>query len=117
MFHDLTQTWPAPTTPKPIVLIGAGGIVRDAHLPAYEKAGFTVTGIADLDLDRAQSLARDWNIPSVYHTVAEATKTHNTNVVYDIATPPHVITAILPELPDNAAVLIQKPWRRSEPGA
>ena len=30
-------------------------------------------------------------------------------MVYDIATPPHVITDILPDLPDGAAVLIQKP--------
>ncbi len=35
----MTQHWPAPGSPKPIVIIGAGGIVRDAHLPAYRQAG------------------------------------------------------------------------------
>ncbi len=109
MVHDLAQMWPAPATPKPIVVIGAGGIVRDAHLPAYEKAGFTVIGVTDPDQDRAQSLARDWDIPNIHPTVADAAATFGTDVVYDIATPPHVITAILPDLPDRAAVLIQKP--------
>ncbi len=27
-----------PKTMLPIVIIGAGGIVKDAHLPAYKKA-------------------------------------------------------------------------------
>jgi hypothetical protein len=31
---DLRQTWPLPARPRPIVLIGAGGIVQDAQLPA-----------------------------------------------------------------------------------
>jgi len=33
---------PRPRNLRPIVSIGAGGIVRDAHLPAYKKAGFPV---------------------------------------------------------------------------
>src|SRR5947209_10930845 len=32
----------------PIAIVGAGGIVNDAHLPAYRKAGFQVVGIYDL---------------------------------------------------------------------
>jgi hypothetical protein len=32
-FADLTQTWPRPSAPKPIVVIGARSIVRDAHVP------------------------------------------------------------------------------------
>ena len=42
MIESFAQDWPAPANPKPIVIIGAGGIVRDAHLPAYAKAGLTV---------------------------------------------------------------------------
>ncbi|HPU57778.1 MAG TPA: gfo/Idh/MocA family oxidoreductase, partial [Verrucomicrobiota bacterium] len=45
----LRQTWPRPSRPRPIVIIGAGGIVRDAHLPAYRKANFPVAGIYDLN--------------------------------------------------------------------
>ncbi len=102
------QDWPAPSHPKPIVIIGAGGIVRDAHLPAYRKAGLTVAAITDLDSTRAEAMARDWSIPAVLPSVLAAAG-HGTDVIYDIAVPPAAITAILPDLPDGAAVLIQKP--------
>ena len=46
MIEDFAQDWPAPSAPKPIVLIGAGGIVRDAHLPAYAKAGLKAAAVA-----------------------------------------------------------------------
>ena len=35
-----TQAWPRPAHPRPIVIIGAGGIVRAAHLPTYRALGF-----------------------------------------------------------------------------
>ena len=42
LVSGLRQAWPMPSTPRPITLLGAGGIVRDAHLPAYRalNAGF-----------------------------------------------------------------------------
>ena len=46
-----------PRVPRPIVILGAGGIVRDAHLPAYRKAGFVVSAICDVNQDRARALA------------------------------------------------------------
>ena len=33
----------------PIAIVGAGGIVQYAHLPAYRKAGFPVVGLFDRD--------------------------------------------------------------------
>jgi predicted dehydrogenase len=109
MIETLAQDWPAPSAPKPVVIIGAGGIVRDAHLPAYAKAGLTVQGVTDLNGGRSAALARDFAIPQVFASVAEAARACATSVVYDIAVPPDAITAILPDLPDGAAVLIQKP--------
>ncbi len=106
---DLKQSWPAPSAPKPIVIIGAGGIIRDAHLPAYRKAGLPVAGAFDTDAERARALVADWDLPAAFATLDEAVGVHGTGAVYDIATPPHVITDILPHLPDGAAVLIQKP--------
>lgn len=105
----LKQSWPLPSDPKPIVIVGAGGIVRDAHLPAYKKAGLTVQGVFDLDRQRARSLAEDWNLEEVYDDLQSLVSKNGTEVVYDIATPPGVIVDILPELPQGAAVLIQKP--------
>src|ERR1017187_7171064 len=48
----------------PIIVIGAGGIVRDAHLPAYSKAGFRLAGIYDLEVQKAKTLADQYGIPT-----------------------------------------------------
>lgn len=109
MIETFAQDWPAPANPKPIVIIGAGGIVRDAHLPAYAKAGLQVHAVTDLDAGRSAALARDFTIPKVFSSAAEAAKACGTSVIYDVAVPPDAITTILPDLPDGAAVLIQKP--------
>lgn len=109
MIADLQQSWPAPSAPKPIVIIGAGGIVRDAHMPAYAKAGLMVSGVADLDAERAASLSVDHAIPTIYDSVDAAVAACGTDVVYDIAVPPYANAGILMALPDGAAVLIQKP--------
>ena len=66
MTLDDPQDWPAPTAPKPIVIIGAGGIVRDAHLPAYAKAGVTVCGVTDPDPAKAAALAAEFGIAQVF---------------------------------------------------
>ncbi len=108
MIETIMQDWPAPSRPKPIAIIGAGGIVRDTHLPAYAKAGLTVGGVADLDPMQRDKLAADFAIPQVFSSVAVAA-TLGTSVVYDVAVPPGAITQVLPDLPDGAAVLIQKP--------
>lgn len=106
---SLMQSWPSPSKPKPITLIGAGGIVRDAHLPAYRKAALPVAGIVDTDAQRSRTLAEEWNIPTVHPTLQDAVESGGTDTVYDIATPPDAIASILEALPDEAAVLIQKP--------
>ena len=91
MTVKLKQFWEAPKSLKPVVLIGAGGIARDAHLPAYKKAGFQVEGITDKEKLKAEQIAADWGIGSVYESHREAAKTWGTDAVYDIATPPQAI--------------------------
>lgn len=109
MTLNLKQSWPAPSNPKPVIIVGAGGIVRDAHLPAYAQAGIPVKGVTDVDEARRVGLAKDHHIPQVYASLADAVAANGTDAIYDIATPPHVITDVLPELPEGAATLIQKP--------
>lgn len=99
MTTTLKQSWPAPSNPKPIVFVGAGGIIRDAHIPAYRQAGLPIAGVVDTDATRAQSLQTDFDLPAVFDTLEEAVGTYGTDAVYDIATPPHVITDILPACP------------------
>ncbi len=105
----LKQSWPRPQNPKPIVVIGAGGIVRDAHLPAYRKAGFDVAGVFDIDVGRAHRLCDDWSLKRVYQTLQQAIDENGTGAVYDLATPPDAICELLMQVPIGAAVLIQKP--------
>jgi predicted dehydrogenase len=96
-------------TPRPVVSVGAGGIVHDAHLPAYRKAGFPVTAIIDPDRAKAEKLATKFGIPSFFSSIPEALPNLPSDVVYDIAVPASALLGVLPQLPDGAAVLIQKP--------
>lgn len=98
-----------PSSPLPIVLVGAGGIARDAHLPAYAKAGFPVVAIVDRDARRAAELAASYAVEHSFQDVAEAVARHGTEVIYDVAVMPDAFTSILETLPDGAAVLLQKP--------
>lgn len=98
-----------PQNPQPIIIIGAGGIVGDAHLPAYKKAGFNVIGITNRTKARAQKLADEWGIPNVYDSVADAVAQAPAGTVYDITIMPEKFVETLEQLPDGSAVLIQKP--------
>ena len=97
-----------PLHPLPIVIIGAGGIVTDAHLPAYKKAGFEVVGITNRTKARAEKVAAEWNIPHVYDSVADAVAKAPSNTVYDITIMPGQFVDTLQQLPDGSGVLIQK---------
>ena len=98
-----------PTRPRPIVIIGTGGIVKDAHLPAYRKAGYPVWGLVNRTVPRAQALADEYGIDRVFATVREAVAAAPDDAVYDIALMPEQYLDALEALPDGAAVLIQKP--------
>jgi len=108
-----------PAQPMPVIIIGAGGIVTDAHLPAYRKAGFKVAGITNRTRARAEKVAAEWNIPNVYESVSEAVAKAPANAVYDITIMPEQFVETLNQLPDGSGVLIQKPmgdyfWQSKE---
>lgn len=100
---------PLPRTPRPIVILGAGGIVRAAHLPAYEKARLPVVAIADVDPSKAKALASQYNIPQSCGSVAAAVQYAPRDAIYDIAVPASQLLYVLPLLPTGSAVLLQKP--------
>jgi predicted dehydrogenase len=104
------QAWPRPSAPRPIVIIGAGSIVRDAHLPVYERLGFPVAGIFDLDADAAAARAREFGIERTYASLAQAAAEPGT--VFDVAVPPQAIAPTVEQLPEGAHVIIQKPLGR-----
>ena len=98
-----------PETSMPIILIGAGGIVGDAHLPAYKKAGFQVLGITNRTKEKAEKLASEFHIPNVFNSIAEAVEAAPANAVYDITIVPEKFVETLEQLPDGSAALMQKP--------
>jgi predicted dehydrogenase len=107
--QDLQQAWPRPAAPRPIVIFGAGGIVNDAHMPAYRLANLPVAGVYDKDHDRARALATKWDLQT-FATPEEAVAVDG--AVFDLALPPTAHLDVLPMLPEGAAVLLQKPMGR-----
>ncbi len=90
-------------------MIGAGGIARDAHLPAYAKAGFAVAAVVDLDGQRAERVAAEFGISKVCSTIDEAIAYAPRDAVFDCSVPAPSQRAVLRQLPDGAACLLQKP--------
>jgi len=108
--RDLRQSWPRPSAPRPIVVIGAGSIVRDAHLPVYQRLGFPVAGIFDVNAKASAERADAFSIPRVFESIDEAVSMRD--VIFDVAIPPENIASVLERLPSGTAVLIQKPMGR-----
>jgi predicted dehydrogenase len=100
---------PRPKIARPIVILGAGGIVRAAHLPAYAKAGFPIVAIADSASGKAAALASEKGIANSFDSIEEAVRFAPSDAIYDVAVPASQIMTILPQLPAGAAVLMQKP--------
>jgi predicted dehydrogenase len=104
---------PAAKLVRPIIIIGAGGITRDAHLPAYQKAGFPVCALVDVDRQKAENLAAGFSVPFATNSLEEALKASPPQCVFDLAVPASALLSILRAIPDGAAVLMQKPMGES----
>ncbi len=102
----------SPTPPKvkfPIVCIGAGGIMRNAHLPAYRMCGFEVVSLSDTKHDLAQDLAKEFGIKIVPTTLEEQIATAPKDAIFDLAVPAAAHANILRQLPTGSFALLQKP--------
>jgi predicted dehydrogenase len=104
---DLRQAWNVPSRPRPIIIIGAGGVIRTAHLPAYRRLHLPVAGLFDISPEAASETARRFAVPKIFSTLKEAAQFPD--AVFDIAVPGDQILSVLAELPEGAPVLIQKP--------
>jgi predicted dehydrogenase len=98
-----------PSEKRPIYIIGAGGIVNTAHLPAYQIAGFNVQGIFDIAAEKAKTTAKKFSIPHVFTTLKDMIAHSPANAVFDVAVPGSQTIPVLKQLPGGAAVLLQKP--------
>ncbi len=109
-FAGLRQSWPRPASPRPIVVIGAGSIVRDAHLPIYARLKFRVGGIFDVNPSASREKAERFAIERVFDSLDDAVAIRD--AVFDVAVPPQQIAGIVERMPAGAPVLIQKPLGR-----
>ena len=104
--ENLKQKWEKPSQSLPILFIGAGGIIRNAHIPAYNNLGLEIDGVYDLNAENAKNLAKDFSIKKIYNSLDEALS--KKNVVFDIAVPADSLLEIVKSLPENSYALLQK---------
>jgi len=95
-----------------IGFIGAGFIIRDCHLPAYQAAGFRPVGIASRRPERAAEVAALRGVPRVYAHYRELLEDPEISVI-DIGVPPQFQKEIIREVVRHAdhvkGILAQKP--------
>ena len=89
-------------------MIGAGGIVRDAHLPTYRALGLEVAGLFDTRMDAARAIANEFSIQTIFPSLDAATMREN--VVYNLAVPGDQILGILASLPVVARCSFRNRW-------
>jgi predicted dehydrogenase len=99
-----------PTDYRPGVgIIGCGGIVREAHLPAYAKYGVRVIGAYDIRPENARQAQQQFGFPIVFDTLEELLAHPEIGVV-DIATHPAQRVALMRRaLAAGKHILAQKP--------
>ncbi len=92
--------------------VGAGFIMRDVHLKAYEAAGFNVVAITSRTPEIAQEVADLRGIPRVHETIEDMLDDDSVQIL-DIAVPPHkqleVIRAAVKRGKHLKGILAQKP--------
>jgi predicted dehydrogenase len=91
--------------------IGAGFIMADCHLVAYQQAGFNPVAIAARDVDWARGVANKRGVDRTYATYQELLDDPRVEVV-DVAVPPDVQFEVIREVLNHKQVrgiLAQKP--------
>lgn len=117
--HGLVPDPACPVRAFKIGCIGAGFIMADIHLMAYERAGFEVACIASRTVENARAVAKKRNIPKV-HPTPEALIEDSEVAILDLAFPPHLQPALIDRAcgqPHIKAILAQKPLAMDYPGA
>ncbi len=92
-----------------IGIVGAGEIVQAAHLPAYRIAGFRVVGIYDVNIERAQRVAKQFSLATVFDSLDALLDRDDIDIV-DIAIPSQYLLGVVEQVVSRRKhVLCQKP--------
>ncbi len=100
-----------------IGIIGAGFIVRDCHLVAYQQAGFRVIGLTSRTQATARDVAALRGVPKVFASIEDLLDDPEITVV-DVAVPPLAQREVIRRILDHPArrvrgILAQKPLAMS----
>ena len=108
--YDVSDAIPLPEkTDYGIGVIGCGGIVNYAHLPAYRQAGFRVLACYDQNREAAERTAREHGIPRVADNIDDILDDPEIAIV-DIAVTPWAQAAIAEQaIAAGKHLLCQKP--------
>jgi predicted dehydrogenase len=100
-----------------IGIVGCGGIVNYAHLPAYNAHSLRVLGCYDVNAEAAHKTANDHGIPTVYESLDALLADEHIQIV-DIAVPAwHQREIAERALAAGKHLLCQKPLAEELPGA
>jgi predicted dehydrogenase len=100
-----------------IAIVGAGGIVNYAHLPAYRKSGFRVVGITDRNREAAEKTAKQHGIPRVYASVEELLADREVEIVDIAVYPAGQLEVVEKVTAAKRHLLCQKPFADEYPKA
>ncbi|MFC5531458.1 Gfo/Idh/MocA family protein [Cohnella yongneupensis] len=93
-----------------IGIVGAGGIVNGAHLPAYRKAGLNVAAICDINDEAAEQTAGRWGVTDHYSDFRALLERDDIQII-DIAIPNEGrIDIVKQAVAAGKHILIQKPF-------
>jgi predicted dehydrogenase len=96
-----------------IGVIGAGGIVRRCHLPAYRSMAWHVERIANRSVETARSVAAEFDIPKASGDLLDVVRDDRVEVV-DISLPSHLHREYAEAaIAAGKHVLLQKPMANS----
>lgn len=98
-----------PEQKRAIAVVGAGGIVDVAHVPAYRKADFEVRGIFDKDRRRAEEVCTRHGLTKVYGSLDEVLSDDQVAIVDIAVVPPAQLGIVEAALKCGKHVLVQKP--------
>ncbi|MES1227896.1 MAG: Gfo/Idh/MocA family oxidoreductase [Armatimonadota bacterium] len=103
------QSLTLPQNAASIYSVGAGGIVENAHYPAYEMMGWQVKGVYDPRHDAAVRLGSRFGFGPVVTSLSELVALNFDEGIFDIAVPGSEVAKVLSQLPRGSFALIQKP--------
>jgi len=93
-----------------IGVIGCGGIMRGAHLPAYQQFGYRVVGCADVDADALRAAQERFDIPFATTDARELAERDDVEII-DLPVPAVVRRQVMEQVaPVGKPILSQKPF-------